>query len=81
MIDEDLQENINKVPIIGSIPIFGKLFQSKSESKVKRNLMVFIKPKIMIDSNDSQNITSEKYNYIKAEQIISGKNNILDELD
>ena len=43
--------------------------------------MVFIKPKIMIDSNDSQNITSEKYNYIKAEQIISGKNNILDELD
>ena len=81
LIDEDLQENINKVPIIGSIPIFGKLFQSKSESKVKRNLMVFIKPKIMIDSNDSQNITSEKYNYIKAEQIISGKNNILDELD
>jgi len=42
LIDEDLQENVNKVPVLGSIPIFGKLFQSSSESAVKRNLMIFI---------------------------------------
>ena len=42
LIDEDLQENVNKVPVLGSIPIFGKLFQSSSESAVKRNLMILL---------------------------------------
>ena len=81
LIDEDLQENVNKVPVLGSIPILGNLFQSSSESKVKRNLMVFIRPRIMTDAESSEIISSEKYNYIKAEQIISGKENLLDELD
>ena len=81
LIDEDLQENVNKVPVLGSIPIFGKLFQSSSESTVKRNLMIFIKPSIMTDAESSELISSEKYNYIKAEQIISGKENLLEELE
>jgi general secretion pathway protein D len=81
LIDEDLQENVNKVPILGSIPLVGKLFQSSSESAVKRNLMIFIKPSIMTDAESSSLISTEKYNYIKAEQIISGKENLLDELD
>ena len=80
LIDEDLQENVNKVPVLGSIPIFGKLFQSSSESAVKRNLMIFIKPSIMT-AESSELISSEKYNYIKAEQIISGKENLLEELE
>ena len=29
LIDDDTQETISKVPLLGSIPIFGKLFQSK----------------------------------------------------
>ena len=81
LIDEDLQENVNKVPVLGSIPILGNLFQSSSESKVKRNLMVFIRPRIMTDAESSEIISSEKYNYIKAEQLMSGKENLLDELD
>ena len=81
LIDEDLQENVNRVPVLGSIPILGNLFQSSSESKVKRNLMVFIRPRIMTDAESSEIISSEKYNYIKAEQIMSGKENLLDELD
>lgn len=81
LIDEDLQENVNKVPVLGSIPLVGKLFQSSSESAVKRNLMIFIKPSIMTDAESSSLISTEKYNYIKAEQIISGKENLLDELD
>ena len=81
LIDEDLQENVNKVPILGSIPLVGKLFQSSSESAVKRNLMIFIKPSIMTDAESSSLISTEKYNYIKAEQIVSGKENLLDELD
>ena len=81
LIDEDLQVNVNKVPILGSIPLVGRLFQSSSDSTVKRNLMVFIKPRIMTDAQSSEIISSEKYNYIKAEQILSGKKNTLEDLD
>ena len=73
LIDEDTQETISKVPVLGSIPIIGKLFQSSSSTIVKRNLMVFLKPTILIDSATSQELSSEKYNYIKARQILTGK--------
>ena len=35
----------------------------------------------MTDAESSELISSEKYNYIKAEQIISGKENLLEELE
>jgi general secretion pathway protein D len=73
LIDEDTQETISKVPVLGSIPIIGKLFQSSSSIVVQRNLMVFLKPTILIDSATSQELSSEKYNYIKARQILTGK--------
>jgi general secretion pathway protein D len=73
LIDEDTQETISKVPVLGSIPIIGKLFQSSSSTVVQRNLMVFLKPTILIDSATSQELSSEKYNYIKARQILTGK--------
>ena len=80
LIDDDTQETISKVPLLGSIPIFGKLFQSKSKNTVKKNLMIFIKPQIMTDSNSAYDISSEKYNYIKAQQILSKEQKILEEL-
>jgi len=80
LIDDDTQETISKVPLLGSIPIFGKLFQSKSKNTVKKNLMIFIKPQIMTDSNYAYDISSEKYNYIKAQQILSKEQKILEEL-
>ena len=73
LIDEDTQDTISKVPVLGSIPIIGKLFQSSSSTVVQRNLMVFLKPTILIDSATSQELSSEKYNYIKARQILTGK--------
>ena len=80
LIDDDTQETISKVPLLGSIPIFGKLFQSKSKNTVKKNLMIFIKPQIMTDSNSAYDISSEKYNYIKAQQILSKEQKILEDL-
>jgi general secretion pathway protein D len=41
LVDEDTQDSISKVPILGSVPILGKLFQSSSSTTVKKNLMVF----------------------------------------
>ena len=76
--DEDIQEDIQRVPVLGSIPVLGKLFQSSSESKVKKNLMVFLRPKILVDSESVSQISTEKYNFIKAEQLLKQQSNLID---
>lgn len=70
LIDEDVQESVQKVPILGSIPWLGHLFSSTSTSRQKRNLMVFIKPTIVRDSATATTISSRKYNYIRGEQLM-----------
>jgi general secretion pathway protein D len=77
--EDDLQESVSKVPLLGSIPIFGRLFSSSAESRVQRNLMVFLRPTILMDSADVTSLSGEKYNYINAEKIIGSSNkSILD---
>ena len=78
LVDEDIQEDIQRVPVLGSIPVLGRLFQSSSESKVKKNLMVFLRPKILVDSESVSQISTEKYNFIKAEQLLKQQSNLID---
>jgi general secretion pathway protein D len=69
LIDEDVQESIQKVPLLGDIPFIGHLFKSTSNSTRKRNLMVFIRPTIITDDNMMRDLAKEKYNYIRADQL------------
>ena len=80
LVDEDTQETLSKVPVLGSIPIIGRLFQSTSSTVVKRNLMVFLRPTILIDSQSSNSLSEDKYNYIKARQSLTGESNELIDL-
>ena len=68
--EDDVQESISRVPILGSIPVLGRLFSSSAESRVQRNLMVFLRPRILIDSTDVSALSGEKYNYINAEALL-----------
>ena len=80
LIDEDTQETVSKVPILGSIPILGKLFQSSSSTVVQKNLMVFLRPTIILDSDISNQLSNDKYNYIKARQVLTGESTQLIDL-
>ena len=87
LIDDDVQETINKVPVLGNIPLLGRVFTSTTTTRTKRNLMVFLRPTIVRDSEDVRSISNRKYNYfqaIEAELLQSGKlvpdTSILDEL-
>lgn len=42
LISSSVQSTKDKVPIIGDVPIFGRLFQSASKNTVKKNLMIFV---------------------------------------
>ena len=78
LIDEDTQEVVSKVPLLGSIPLLGRIFQSSSTSTSTKNLMVFLKPTILTNSDIANEISLEKYNYFKAEQQL--KNNTIIDL-
>ena len=80
LVDEDTQDSVSKVPLLGSVPILGKLFQSSSSTTVKKNLMVFLRPTIITDSESAISTSSNKYNYIKARQMLTGESQQLIDL-
>lgn len=55
-------ENVTKVPILGDIPIIGWLFKGKTTEKKKRNLLIFITPKILRNSQDNADLLNAKLN-------------------
>jgi general secretion pathway protein D len=69
LINEETQESVQKVPLLGDIPFLGQLFRSSSSKKTKRNLMVFIKPTIVRDGVTMEGIAGRKYNYFRALQL------------
>ncbi|MCH1919929.1 type II secretion system secretin GspD [Shewanella sp. A3A] len=69
LINEEVQESVQKVPLLGDIPLLGQLFRSSNSRKTKRNLMIFIKPTIVRDGITMEGIAGRKYNYFRALQL------------
>jgi general secretion pathway protein D len=68
LIQDELRESVERVPVLGSIPLVGALFRSTSTTKVKTNLMFFIKPTILRDDVQAAFETNAKYNFIRRVQ-------------
>ena len=47
MITEDLNTSDDQIPLLGSIPIIGRLFQSKTKQSMKRNLLIFVTARLV----------------------------------
>ena len=69
LIKDDVQETAQKVPLLGDIPVMGRLFRSNSSTKMKTNLMVFLRPIIIREGRALTGATGEKYRYIRDEQL------------
>ncbi|MDH5392960.1 MAG: type II secretion system secretin GspD [Gammaproteobacteria bacterium] len=69
LVQDRVLDNFDSVPVLGDIPLLGRLFQSQSSSKVKQNLMVFMRPSILRDINSANLVTNRKYNYMRAQQM------------
>ena len=69
LIQDDEQINVAKVPILGDIPVAGKLFQSKGKSRARTSLMVFLRPKIIRSAADARPLTEERLNFIREEDL------------
>ena len=69
LISNDVSDSVRKVPLLGDIPVLGNLFRSRSGKRTKQDLMVFLHPRILRDAATEQAVSSEKYNYIRTEQL------------
>jgi general secretion pathway protein D len=69
LIRDELRDSEQRVPFLGAIPLFGQLFKVRNSQKVKTNLMVFIRPKILRDGVQTAIETNSKYNYVRDQQL------------
>ena len=76
LISDELRESKSQVPFLGSIPLIGELFKTRSVDKVKTNLMVFIRPRILRDGVDAAIETNAKYNYVRGQQLERNKGKV-----
>jgi len=68
LIEENVRESKQKVPLLGDIPVLGALFRSTTGDVEKTNLMVFIHPVILRDAAVTNLYTNNKYNFIRSLQ-------------
>ena len=65
LIQDDIFKTDQRVPLLGDIPVLGNLFKRRQDNKVKTNLMVFLRPKIIDEEQLIAKETIERYDYIR----------------
>ena len=68
LIQDSVNDGIEKVPGLGDLPLLGGLFRYKTRSQTKTNLMIFLRPTVVRDSARASAFSGDRYNYIIGEQ-------------
>jgi general secretion pathway protein D len=68
LIQDNVQNSDNSVPLLGHIPIIGELFRTRNTSKSKTDFLIFLQPHILRDDRQAAIETDAKYNYLRDEQ-------------
>ncbi|MEO8158215.1 MAG: type II secretion system secretin GspD [Betaproteobacteria bacterium] len=68
LIQDTVNDSVQKVPLLGDLPILGGLFRYKSRTHSKTNLMIFLRPTLVRGSRQADAFSGERYDYILGEQ-------------
>jgi general secretion pathway protein D len=68
LIQDSVRDGVEKVPLLGDLPLLGGLFTYKTRSQTKTNLMVFLRPTVLRDLERAESLTGGRYDYIIGEQ-------------
>lgn len=68
LLDDNERRTIEKIPLLGDLPVLGHLFTSKAKQRSKTNLMIFIRPTILRTAEDSRRLTEQRYGYVRLQQ-------------
>lgn len=66
-------DTVDKVPGLGDIPGVGRLFRYDTQNVEKRNLMIFLYPRIVRTNAAGAELTSEKYSFIRRQQLLEAE--------
>jgi len=61
LIEDDIQDTKKKVPLLGDIPLLGKLFQNVQTQHTKKSLLVFLRPSVLHNVQEVTDVTNRKY--------------------
>ncbi len=68
LIQDSMQDGLQKVPLLGDIPVLGHFFKYEKRKRVKTNLMVFLRPHVLRDAGSADVLTGERYDFIREKQ-------------
>ena len=68
LLQDEYSGNQEKVPVAGDIPFFGNLFKSETRSRKKTNLMVFLRPVVVRDAQQSDSLSMDRYDLMRLQQ-------------
>ncbi|MBY6348200.1 type II secretion system protein GspD [Providencia rettgeri] len=68
LLEDSIEDGTQSVPLLGDIPLVGNLFKYEKRKRTKTNLMVFLRPHIVRNAQDSQSLSLDRYNYMRAVQ-------------
>ncbi len=69
LIQDTVKDSLEKVPVLGDLPLIGGLFKYNTRLRSKTNLMVFLRPTLLRGAQSANSITNDRYDYILGEQI------------
>ena len=72
LIQDDFESIQYKVPLLGDLPLVGRLFRSDSDTRRKRNLIVLLRPTILRDAPGLAQVTSRKYQGVFETELFGG---------
>ncbi len=69
LIQNNVELTEQRIPLLGNLPLLGRLFRSDTARNNRANLMVFLKVSIIRDDKTLSGATAEKYQYIRGQQL------------
>ena len=64
LIEDQTSGNASKVPLLGDIPLLGRLFRSSVKGDTKKVLMMFIRPTIIRTAEDASKLSKNKFEHL-----------------
>ena len=82
LIQDDINNTNNRIPVLGKIPLLGTLFRSTSKERTKTNLLVFLRPTILQSTENTTQLSLDRYQQIwDIDQRKNGQSATVDDLD
>ena len=69
LIGDDSTEGTEKVSFLGDLPIIGNLFKYRKQQRKKTNLLIFLRPTVIRNAEQSNSVSLDRYDYLRTQYL------------